>query len=202
MRVLIAGEFSGIVREAFKKQGAEVWSCDFLPSEQPGNHYQCDVLEVLDKNWNLMIAFPPCTYICGSGYHWTVRGLRDPSLTEFALNFVKQLLNAPIPHIALENPVGIISTRIRPPDQKIQPFEHGDDASKKTCLWLKNLPLLVPTNYIEPRIVNGKKRWGNQTDSGQNKLGPSENRWKERSRTYQGIANSMAAQWYKYLINK
>lgn len=131
--------------------------------------------------------------------HWTTRGLRDPQLTEDALEFVRLLMNAPIPRIAIENPVGAISTRIRKPDQIIQPYQFGDDASKRTCLWLKGLPKLVPTSVVPGRVVtaNGKQveRWANQTDSGQNKLGPSEERWKLRSKTYQGIANAMAQQW-------
>lgn len=195
MRVLIACESSGAVRDAFARRGHDAWSCDFLPSETPGNHYQCDVLAVLHLGWDLMIAHPTCTYLCSSGMHWTTRGLRDPQLTEDALEFVKKLMDAPIHRIAIENPVGCISTRIRPADQYIQPYEFGEDASKKTGLWLKNLPLLVPTDLVPPRIVNGKKRWGNQTDSGQNKLAPSDDRWRERSRTYQGIADAFAAQW-------
>jgi len=131
--------------------------------------------------------------------HWTTRGLRDPQLTEDALAFVRLLMDAPIPRIAIENPVGAISTRIRKPDQIIQPYQFGDDASKRTCLWLKGLLKLVPTTIIPGRVVtvNGKQveRWANQTDSGQNKLGPSEERWKLRSKTYQGIANAMAQQW-------
>jgi len=142
-----------------------------------------------------MIAHPPCTYLSVSGMHWTKRGLRDPQLTEDALEFVRLLLDAPIERIALENPVSVISSRIRKPDQLINPWQFGHDASKKTCLWLKNLPQLQPTKIIEPRIINGKKRWGNQTDSGQNKLGPSEDRWKIRSETYKGIAEAMAQQW-------
>jgi len=195
MRVLIACESSGAVRDAFARRGHDAWSCDFLPSETPGNHFQCDVLEVVHLGWDLMIAHPTCTYLCSSGMHWTTRGLRDPQLTEDALEFVRKLMAAPIHRIAIENPVGCISTRIRPADQYIQPYEFGDDASKKTGLWLKNLSLLIPTNLIAPRIVDGKKRWGNQTDSGQNKLAPSDDRWRERSRTYQGIAEAMAAQW-------
>lgn len=133
--------------------------------------------------------------------HWTTRGKRDPQLTEDALDFVRLLLDAPIPHIALENPVSVISTRIRKPDQKIQPHQFGADASKATCLWLKNLPLLVPTQHVPPRITaDGKKRWANQTDSGQNRLGPSEDRWKKRSATYPGIAAAMADQWGRALL--
>ena len=127
--------------------------------------------------------------------HWTTRGLRDPKLTEDALAIVRKLLDADIDKIAVENPVGAISTRIRKPDQYIHPYQFGDDASKKTGLWLKGLPCLVPANYIEPRMVGGKPRWSNQTDSGQNRLGPSQDRWKQRSKTYQGIANAMAQQW-------
>lgn len=195
MKVLIACEFSGVVREAFRAKGHEAWSCDFMPTEADGPHYQCDVTEILDEGWDLMIAHPPCTYLSASGMHWTTRGLRDPQLTENALELVRLLLNAPIPKIALENPVGIISSRVRKPDQIIQPWQFGHDASKKTCLWLKGLPRLEATKIIPPRMVGEKKRWGNQTDSGQNKLTPSENRWKERSKTYQGIADSMAEQW-------
>lgn len=195
MKVLVACEFSGVVRDAFIRRGHDAWSCDLLPTESPGPHIQGDVLEVLDDGWDLMIAHPPCTYLCSSGMHWTTRGLRDPQLTEDALEFVRALLDAPIPKIGLENPVGIINSRIRKPDQIIQPWQFGHDASKATCLWLKGLPTLTPTEIIEPRIVDGKRRWGNQTDSGQNRLGPSDRRWKERSVTYQGVAEAMAEQW-------
>lgn len=170
-------------------------SCDMLPTDVPGPHYQGDVLDILNDGWDLMIAHPPCTYLSVSGMHWTTRGLRDPKLTEDALAFVRALLGAPIPRIAVENPVSVISSRIRPPDQIVQPYQFGHDASKKTCLWLIGLPLLKPTDLIAPRVVDGKTRWGNQTNSGQNRLGPSENRWKVRSRTYEGIAAAMAAQW-------
>lgn len=195
MRVLIACEYSGAVRDAFRAAGHNAMSCDLLPSEVPGPHYQGDARDVLGDGWDLMVAHPPCTYLSVSGMHWTRRGLRDPQLTEDALDFVRLLLAAPIPRIALENPVSIISTRIRKPDQIVQPWQYGHDASKTTCLWLKNLPALQPTQIIEPRIVNGRKRWGNQTDSGQNRLSPSPDRWKRRSATYAGIAGAMAAQW-------
>lgn len=196
LKILIACESSGTVRDAMTALGHVATSCDMLPSATPhGDHYVGDVLDIIDQGWDLMIAHPPCTYLCSSGMHWTTRGLRDPQLTEDALTFVRKLMDAPIPRIAIENPVGAISTRIRPADQYIQPFEYGDDASKKTGLWLKGLPLLKPTNYVEPRIVGGKKRWANQCDSGQNKLGPSADRWQERSKTYTGIAEAMAAQW-------
>lgn len=191
MKVLIACEFSGIVRDAFSALGHSAMSCDLLPSETPGRHHRGDVLEVLSDGWDLMIAHPPCTYLSVSGMHWTTRGLRDSKLTEDALSFVRLLLDAPIPRIALENPVSIISTRIRKPDQIIQPWQFGHDASKKTCLWLKNLPPLMPTSVIR------KHRYSNQTENGQNKLSPSANRWKLRSKTFQGVAQAMASQWGK-----
>jgi hypothetical protein len=144
-----------------------------------------------------MIAHPPCTYLCGSGLHWNKNNPARQLETEAALDFVRYLLDAPIERIALENPIGCISTRLRKPDQIIQPYDFGEDASKATCLWLKNLSPLYPVRFIPPRLVNGKKRWGNQTDSGQNKLGPSTDRWKLRSITYEGIANAMADQWGK-----
>lgn len=195
MRVLVACEYSGRVRDAFIKRGHDTMSCDLLPTDAPGPHYQGDVRDILSNGWDLMIAHPPCTYLSVSGMHWTTRGLRDPQLTEDALDFVRLLLDAPIPRIALENPVSVISSRIRKPDQIIAPYQFGHDASKKTCLWLRGLPLLRQTSYVPPRMVDGKKRWGNQTDSGQNKLGPSEDRWKIRSETFGGIAEAMADQW-------
>lgn len=195
MRVLIACEYSGAVRDAFRARGHDAMSCDLLPTDAPGPHYQGDVGQVLGDGWDLMIAHPPCTYLSVSGMHWTRRGLRDPQLTENALKFVRLLMDAPIPRIAIENPVSVISTRIDKPDQIINPYQFGHDASKKTCLWLKGLPPLKPTQIIEPRIVNGRKRWGNQTDSGQNRLSPSPDRWKLRSATFPGIAAAMADQW-------
>jgi site-specific DNA-cytosine methylase len=189
MRVLVACEYSGIVREAFAALGHDAWSCDLLPTEQPGKHLQCDVLSVLGDGWDLMIAHPPCTHLAVSGARWWASKQKEQAE---ALDFVRALLAAPIPHIALENPVSVISTKIRKPDQIIQPWQFGHDASKTTCLWLKNLPLLQPTNVLP----GGRSaRRANQTPSGQNKLGPSPDRWKERSRTYTGIANAMAQQW-------
>lgn len=195
MRVLIACEFSGTVRDAFKNKGHDAVSCDLLPTESPGEHHLGNVEDIINDGWDLMIAHPPCTYLAVSGMHWTKRGLRDPKLTEDALDFVRLLMNAPIEKIAIENPVSVISTRIRKPDQIIHPWMFGDNASKKTCLWLKNLPLLVPTKIIEPRIVGGKNRWDNQTDDGQNNLWGKKDRWKLRSKTFDGIANAMADQW-------
>lgn len=195
MKILVACEYSGTVRNAFTALGHDAMSCDLLPTESPGKHYQGNVLDVIDNGWDLMIAHPPCTYLSVSGMHWTTRGLRDPKLTEDALEFVKLLMDAPINKIAIENPISVISSRIRKPDQIVQPYEYGHDASKATCLWLKNLPKLKPTNYVEPRIINGKKRWGNQCDSGQNKLAPSPDRWKKRAEFYAGVALAMANQW-------
>lgn len=250
-RVLIACEFSGIVREAFRRQGHVAVSCDLLPTELPGIHYQGDVRDLLDgwmpvqfqadcdpdgdgwckttdldpdeclcigptqdgieyheqngillgrpvdsPHWDLMIAHPPCTYLSVSGLHWNGRIAGRAEKTEQALEFVRVLLDAPIEHIALENPVSIISTRIRKPDQTIQPWWFGHNESKKTCFWLKNLPHLKETNKL---AGDDKTRRDNQTPSGQNKLGPSPDRWKERSRTYQGIADAMAEQWGRYI---
>ncbi len=195
MRVLVACESSGAVRDAFIRAGHDAVSCDLLPTDAPGPHYQGSVLDIIADGWDLMVAHPPCTYLSVSGMHWTTRGLRDPKLTEDALEFARALMNAPIEKIAIENPVSIISSRIRKPDQIIQPHQFGHDASKKTCLWLKNLPLLKPTNHIPGRMVDGKLRWANQTDSGQNRLPPSKDRWKIRSQTYWGIAQAMAEQW-------
>lgn len=195
MKVLVACEYSGRVRDAFIAQGHTALSCDLLPTDQTGPHYQGDIRDVIGQGWDMMIAHPPCTYLSVSGMHWTVRGLRDPKLTEDALEFVRMLMDAPIAKIAIENPVSVISSRIRKPDQTINPWQFGHDASKRTCLWLKNLPALQPTAMVAGREVNGRQRWGNQTDSGNNKLDPSADRWKKRSETFQGIADAMAAQW-------
>jgi hypothetical protein len=192
MRVLVACEYSGRVRDAFLAAGHDAMSCDLLPTDSSGPHYQGDVFDIIDDGWDLMVAHPPCTYLSVSGMHWTTRGLRDPQLTEDALNFVRVLMDAPIERIAIENPISVISSRIRKPDQIIQPWWFGHDASKKTCLWLKNLPLLQPTDKLPG---DEKTRRANQTASGQNKLPPSKDRWKIRSETYAGIANAMAAQW-------
>jgi len=195
MRVLVACEYSGTVRDAFLRAGHDAMSCDLLPTDVPGPHYQGDVREILGNGWDLMIAHPPCTYLSVSGMHWTTRGLRDPKLTEDALDFVQLLLEAPISRICIENPVSVISSRLRKPDQVVNPWQFGHDASKKTCLWLIGLPPLEPTQIIEPRLIDGKKRWANQTASGQNRLGPSDDRWKLRSTTYKGLAEAMASQW-------
>jgi hypothetical protein len=141
-RILVACEYSGRVRDAFRKLGHDAWSCDLLPAETPSPyHYQCDLREVLDKGWDMLIAFPDCTFVCGSGIHWNDRG-RGWERTEAAVEFFRMLWEQPIPYIALENPIGILSKRICKPTQIIQPHQFGDDASKATCLWLKNLPSL------------------------------------------------------------
>jgi len=195
MRVLIACEFSGTVRDAFLRKGHDAMSCDLLPTEKPGPHYQGDILDVIHSGWDLMVAHPPCTYLSSSGLHWNTRRPERAEMTGDAIRFVMDLAAADIPRICIKNPIGCLSTRWRKPDQIIQPFEFGHDASKATCLWLKGLPKLMPTALIDPRIVNGRMRWGNQTDSGQNKLGPSADRWAKRSLTYDGIAEAMAQQW-------
>lgn len=191
MRVLVACEFSGIVRDAFRALGHNAWSLDLLDTETPGPHIKADITQylTLGSAWDLMIAHPPCTHLAVSGARW-FKGKRQEQ--EEALKLVHLLLEAPIPRIALENPISIISTRIRKPNQIIQPWQFGHPESKATCLWLKGLPKLTPTNIL-PTPAGG--RWGNQTPSGQNKLGPSPDRWKQRSKTYLGIARAMAQQW-------
>lgn len=184
MRVLVACEFSGIVRDAFIGRGHDAISCDLLPSERPGPHHRGNVEWVLSQQawfgWDLLIAFPPCTHLAVSGARWFPG--KQQEQTE-ALAFVQRLLDAPISKIALENPIGIISSRIRKPDQIIQPWQFGHGETKATCLWLKGLPRLEPTNIVEgrtPRVHHAA---------------PSPDRWKERSRTLPGIAEAMAAQW-------
>ncbi|MGA1108251.1 MAG: DNA cytosine methyltransferase [Pseudomonadales bacterium] len=192
MRVLVACEYSGRVRDAFLARGHDAMSCDLLPTDVPGPHYQGDVRDIIYDGWDLMIAHPPCTHLAVSGARW----FKDKQAEQQeALDFVRLLLDAPIPRIALENPISIISSQIRKPDQIIQPWQFGHDASKSTCLWLNGLMPLRPTQIVEPRIIDGNKRWGNQTDSGQNKLPPSEDRWKLRSETYLGVAQAMSEQW-------
>lgn len=253
MRVLVACEYSGTVRDAFLRQGHDAMSCDLLPTDVPGPHYQGDVADIINDGWDMMIAHPPCTYLCSSGLHWNKRRPERAAQTEEALQFVQFLLSANIPKIALENPIGCISTGIRKQDQVIQPWQFGDNASKRTALWLKGLPKLQVNiaNVVPPagwervmaaiemqecpmcgepycerheehyadcacigpheesiteRTIDGvlfgtrlhpapHPVWANQTPSGQNKLGPSADRWKLRSTTYKGIAKAMAVQW-------
>ena len=180
MRVLVACEYSGIVRDAFRRAGHDAVSCDLLPSERPGPHHQGDVRDLLDDRWDLLIAHPPCTHLAVSGARWFKDKAHEQTA---ALALVRTLLAAPIPRICVENPVSIISTRIRKPDQIIQPWMFGHGETKATCLWLKRLPLLNPTRVVSERHDRVHR------------LPPSPNRWKERSRTYQGIADAMAAQW-------
>ena len=200
MRVLVACEYSGTVRDAFRKKGHDAYSCDLLPTESdPAFHYQCDVRDVAGMDWDMMIAHPPCTYLCSSGLHWNRKFPERSQKTEEAVDFVRWLWSLPINKIAIENPIGCLSTKIRKPDQIIKPYQYGHDAAKSTCLWLRNLPPLKPTNYIEPKIIiyNGRKakRWANQTPNGADKTSKGPDRWKTRSLTFQGIADAMADQW-------
>jgi len=182
MKVLIACEYSGRVRDAFIAKGHDAWSCDLLPTDAPGPHFQCDVADILNNDWELMIAHPPCTHLAVSGArHFAAK--KASGVQDAALDFVRMLLNANIPKIALENPISIISSRIRKPDQIIQPWQFGHGETKATCLWLKNLPKLAPTNIVDGRSDRIHK------------MPPSPDRWKLRSTTYQGIADAMAEQW-------
>ena len=182
MRVLVACEFSGTVRDAFAKRGHDAWSCDLLPSEKPGNHLQCDVFEALEQKWDLLIAHPPCTHLAVSGARWFPEKKKEQ---KEALRFFLDILNANVPMVCVENPVSIVSSFIRKPTQKIQPWMFGHGETKTTCLWLKNLPKLKPTNVVPGR------------EARVHKLPPSEDRWKLRAKTYQGIADAMAEQWGK-----
>ena len=182
MRVLIACEFSALVRDAFRKRGHDAWSCDLLPTEgDPQWHFQGDVRDVIENHqWDLMIAHPPCTHLAVSGARWW----KDKKVEQAeALEFVQYLMDAPIEHICIENPVGKISTAIRPADQYIQPWQFGHGETKKTGFWLKNLPLLVPTDIVEGR------------EARVHRMPPGPNRAKERSRFFSGIAEAMADQW-------
>jgi len=182
MKVLVACEYSGTVRDAFIAAGHEALSCDLLPTDIPGPHYQGDVRDVLNDGWDLMIAHPPCTHLAVSGARW----FKDKQAEQAeALDFVRLLLDAPIDRIALENPVSVISSRIRKPDQIIQPWQFGHGETKATCLWLKGLPKLTPTDIVDGR------------EARVHKLPPSADRWKIRSTTYKGIADAMAQQWGK-----
>lgn len=199
MRVLVGFEYSGKVRDAFIRNGHEAISCDLLPTERPGPHYQGDIFDIIYDGWDAAILFPTCTFLCNSGLHRNKNNPEREAKTEAAVKFVKRLIEVPIEFKAIENPIGRLSTTIGKPTQIIQPYNFGEDASKATCLWLYELPKLINTKYVEPRIVNGKKRWSNQTDSGQNNLAPSENRGKIRSETYGGISDAMGNQWGNFL---
>jgi site-specific DNA-cytosine methylase len=190
MKVLIACEFSGTVRSEFERMGHDAWSCDLLPTEKAGNHYQGDILDIVGLGWDLMIAHPPCTHLAVSGARW----FKDKKQEQAdALEFVRSLLNAPIEKIALENPVSIISSHIRKPEQIIQPWQFGHEATKTTCLWLKNLPKLQPTNIVGKGSRHITKS-GKSLPAWYN-IPPSPDRWKERSKTFEGIARAMAEQW-------
>lgn len=180
MKVLVACEFSGVVRDAFASLGHDAWSCDLLPTERPGQHIQGDVLPLLDEGWDLLIAHPPCTHLAVSGARWFKEKRAEQ---EAALEFVARLLGCSVARIALENPVSIISSRIRKPDQIIQPWQFGHGETKATCLWLKGLPLLTPTNVVDGR------------EARVHRMAPGPERWRERSRTFPGIAAAMAQQW-------
>lgn len=190
MKVLVACEYSGTVRDAFRALGHDAMSCDLLPTDVDGPHYQGDVRDILNDGWDLMIAHPPCTHLAVSGARWFKDKVQEQAES---LEFVRLLMDAPIPRIAIENPVSVISSRIRKPDQIIQPWQYGHEATKTTCLWLKSLPQLVPTNIVGKgarHITKGGKslpKWYN--------LPPSADRWKIRSATFQGIADAMAQQW-------
>lgn len=183
MKVLIACEFSGIVREAFRKRGHDAWSCDLLDSERPGNHIKDNVFKILtQEKWDILIAFPPCTHLAVSGARWFKEKRIDGRQQE-AINFFLTLAMAPCELIAIENPIGIMSTEWRKPDQIVQPWMFGHGETKATCLWLKGLPKLIPTNIVVGR------------DNRVHREPPSKDRWKNRSRTYPGIAEAMGAQW-------
>jgi site-specific DNA-cytosine methylase len=183
MKVLIACEYSGTVRDAFIAAGHNAMSCDLLSTEKPGPHYQGDVFDVIAEDWDLMIAHPPCTHLAVSGARWFPAKRKQQ---REALEFVRALMLAPIPRICIENPVSVISSAIRPADQVVQPWQFGHGETKATCFWLKNLPMLQPTDIVEGRE---QRIW---------KLPPGPDRWKERSRTYEGIAQAMAQQWGQF----
>jgi hypothetical protein len=180
MRVLVACEFSGLVREAFRAKGHDAISCDLLDTEIPGPHYKGDVRDILNKNFDVLIGHPPCTHLAVSGARWFKEKEREQ---KEAISFFMEMINAPIPKIAVENPISIMSRLYRKPDQIIQPWMFGHGETKSTCLWLKNLPLLKPSDIVDGR------------DDRIHKMPPGPDRWKERSRTYPGIAAAFAAQW-------
>lgn len=197
MKILVACEFSGTVRDCFLAMGHDAMSCDILDTSVPGPHYKGDVRDVLKDDWDMMIAHPPCTYLSTSGLHWNNKNPERALLTEEALDFISLLWNVPIPRVCIENPVGCINTRLAfmPKPQYVQPYQFGEDASKKTGLWLRGLEPLVGKEYVEPRYVNGKPRWANQSDAGQSKMGGGGGRGQKRAITYFGIAAAMALQW-------
>jgi site-specific DNA-cytosine methylase len=201
MRVLVACEYSGVVRDAFIQAGHNAMSCDILPSDVPGPHHQGDVVAILNDGWDMMIAHPPCTHLAVSGAKHFAKKIAD-GRQQAALDFVQALMDAPIPRICIENPVSIISTRIRKPDQIIQPWQFGDQAQKTTCLWLKNLPALTPTKivdkgefYVSPSGKRLPAWYGDASVNGKKLAYGSEAMKKIRSTTFSGIADAMATQW-------
>ena len=195
MRILVACECSGVVREAFRARGHEAWSCDMKPAEDGSAFHICgDVRDVLSESWDLVVAHPPCTYLSVSGLHWNKRRTGRAELTEAAAEFF-MLFTALRCRWAIENPIGCMSRMYRKPDQILQPYMFGDDASKATCLWLNDLPPLFPTRIVFGRMAGNRERWSNQTDSGQNRLPPSPERAALRYVTYRGVAEAMAVQW-------
>jgi site-specific DNA-cytosine methylase len=195
MKILIACEFSGIVRDAFLSKGHNAWSCDLLPSEREGKHIQDDVLKYLDDGWDLAIFFPPCTHLSKAGAHLWKQKQKDGRQQE-AFEFIKKLWSAPIEMIALENPIGWLNTNWKKPMQIIEPYQFGDAFKRATCLWLRNLPKLLPTNIVEP-----KQYWVNAS-SNYRKTAKIPNKGlhrnpQDRSRTFKGIADAMAQQWGK-----
>lgn len=204
LKILVACEYSGTVRDAFSRLGHDAISCDLLPTDSPGRHHQGDVFDIIGDGFDLMVAHPPCTHLAVSGARWFKHKQNEQ---KEALDFVRRLMDAPIPHIAIENPVSIISSRIRKPEQIIQPWQFGDPFSKTTCLWLKNLPGLEPTKVVDrgeffeftDRKTGKKKRqpmWYKEA------WGKGDQRWKIRSKTFQGIADAMADQWSKHILEK
>ena len=193
MRILVACEESQVVTKAFRERGHEAYSCDILPTSgsNPEWHIQGDVTDILNQEWDMIIAFPPCTDLAVSGARYFAEKIKD-GRQQRSIDFFMLFANHPCPKICIENPIGIMSGRWRKPNQIIQPWQFGHDASKATCLWLKGLPTLQHTNVL-PKPASG--RWANQTPSGQNKLPPSKDRAKLRSKTYEGVAEAMAAQW-------
>ena len=190
IRVLVGCEYSAVVRDAFRKRGFDAWSCDLLECEgDPKYHYQGDIRDVVDRDWDLLIVHPSCQHLAVSGArHFAAK--QASGVQQEALEFVRYLLDLPIQHIALENPVSIISTKIRKPSQTFQPWEHGHGETKKTCLWLKNLPVLTPSNIVDGR------------EARVHKMAPGPNRWKDRSRTFTGVGAAMAQQWGDYLLSQ
>lgn len=211
LNVLIGCESSGTMREAFRALGHNAWSLDLLPADDNSPyHFQRDLLAFMQEGWGLrldiIILHPPCTRLSASGQWYVKRHPEAQAEQQPALRFVEdvwRLAKLRSKFVALENPIGVIPrlTTLGPATQIVQPHQFGDDASKATCLWLNELPCLTPTKHVPPRIVDGKKRWANQTDSGQNKTAPSDDRWKLRSKTFDGIAKAAAEQWSSFVLN-